>query len=198
MIINKPLSKKANRNFVRLVDATVEPITVTELKDFARIDGSDEDTALGTFITAARQAAEEFLGRAFLEQTWRLSFDWWEDNVIELPRPPLLSISSVAIIDDDGVSTLFDPANYFVEKDSTPGKLVIKDGCMPPINADRFVTGYRITYTAGYGSSAISVPEILRIAVKQWAVAIYEGRAMTGDPPPDVKNLLLLKRTIRY
>jgi uncharacterized phiE125 gp8 family phage protein len=198
MIINQPLPKKANRNFIRILDASIEPVTATEVKDFARIDGSNEDATIELFITAARQAAEDFLGRAFIEQTWRLSFDWWEDYAIELPRPPLISISSVTMIDDEGVITVYDSANYYIATEGMAGRCVIKDGCVPPINADRFITGYRINYVAGYGSDGTYVPEVMKLAIKQWAVAIYEGRAMTGDPPPDVYSLLKQYRTIRY
>lgn len=197
MIEDKPLSSKANRVFARTVDSIIEPITVTELKDFARIDGSDEDIALDTFISAARQAAEEYTGRAFIEQTWRMSLDWWENYVIELPRPPLLSISSVETISESGVATTYSSSYYFSVTDGMFGKLVIKNDYSLPSNYDRDVAGYRITFKAGYGSMAMYVPVMIRTAIKQWATAIYESRAMTPEPPPDVKLLLNPYRIIK-
>ncbi len=190
MIESAPLPKKANRAFTLVTAPTIEPVTVTEMKDYARIDGSDEDTAIGTFITTARQASELYTRRAFLEQTWRVSFDWWEDMVIELPRPPLLSITKVETIDEDNVVTLYAASNYYAITDATPGKIALRIGATPPANYDRNYAGYRVTYLAGYGSTAAHVPDLLRLAVKQWAVVIYEDRALTPDPPPHVQKLL--------
>jgi uncharacterized phiE125 gp8 family phage protein len=190
MIESAPLPKKANRIFTLVTAPSIEPVTVTEMKDYARIDGSDEDTALGSFITAARQASELYTHRAFLEQTWRISYDWWEDMAIELPRPPLISITKVETVDEDGIATLYAASNYYAVTDATPGKIALRIGATPPTNYDRDVAGYRVTYLAGYGSLATYVPELLRLAVKQWAVVIYEERAMTPEPPPNIKVLL--------
>ena len=60
MIFNESLPSDGNRVFEVTTAPSVEPITVTELKTFARIDGSDEDTLLSGFIAGARQACEKY------------------------------------------------------------------------------------------------------------------------------------------
>lgn len=190
MIEEKPLPKKANRTFTLITAPTIEPVSVDEVKDYARIDGSDEDTVIESFITAARQASELYTRRAFIEQTWRMSLDWWEERLIELPRPPLQSITKVETVDEDDTATEYAATNYYAITDSIPGQIALRIDATPPTNYDRDIGGYRITYVAGYGSLAADVPELLRLAIKQWAVVIYEERAMTPEPPPNVKVLL--------
>jgi uncharacterized phiE125 gp8 family phage protein len=191
-VINQPrLSSKGRRKFkVTTVPAT-EPITVDELKLFARVDSSYEDTLLTNFIVAARQATEKFLRRALITQTITLEMDWWSSWVIELPRPPLISVTSVVYVYEDDTTETFSSDNYYVRTNAEPGQVIIKNGSSVPINTDRFYGGYRITYTAGYGANATDVPQDIRDAIKIWATELYEGRATALAPPPQAKELLM-------
>lgn len=188
--------RKANRSFYLVTDATTEPVSLTELKEFAKIDTDAEDTTLTAFIQAARKAAELYTGRSFMEQTWRLALDWWPSEPVELPCSPVLSISSVTTVDEDGTETTYASSNYFLDSNAVPARLAIRLGSSPPSNEERSYAGYRISYVAGYGSLATDVPETLRLAVKQWATAIYEQRAMSHEPPTDVRMLLDLYRIV--
>ena len=104
MINKPPLSKKADRIWAVSSDPSIEPVTVTELKTFARIDGDDEDTLLETFISDARKHVEDHLNRSLITQTITLLMDYWPGETIELPRPPLIAITSVNTLDEDGRS----------------------------------------------------------------------------------------------
>ena len=46
--------------------ATLKALTVQEVKDYLRVDSSDEDTLLGVLIDASTQIAEHYLGRFLL------------------------------------------------------------------------------------------------------------------------------------
>ena len=76
-LIIKPLPKHGNRSFAVSIAPLLEPVTLDELKDFAHIDGSDEDTTIEGFITAARVASEKYTGRAFISQTITMKMDYW-------------------------------------------------------------------------------------------------------------------------
>jgi uncharacterized phiE125 gp8 family phage protein len=187
-----------NRQFSVITSPSVEPISLTELKTFGRIDGTDEDTLITGFIEAARLACENYLGRALIKQKIRVYLDYWPGMEIELPRPPLVSVEGVYTVDEDDVLTLYENTNYFVVDTLDPAKLVIKNGCTPPSNTDRYTAGYLIDFWAGYGDASTDVPALIKEGMKLWVMQIYEQRTLTPDPPPDARCLLEQYRLIRY
>lgn len=177
---------KMNMKWKVLTPATTYPISVDEVKEYARIDGEEEDNLLSSLIEACTEKFEDFLGKALLSQTIELTFDVWETDVIKLPKPPLLSITSVVTIDEDDTETTYSSDNYYVRTDSIPGQLIIKKGYTKPINTERYYGGYKITYVAGYGTVPEQVPNFIRKALKSFVALIYEKR-VTGDSiPPEI------------
>lgn len=172
----------------------IEPITVDDLKTFARIDGNDEDSLLQSFISTARKMTEDYLGRALIEQIITLKMDEWPGEVIELPRPPLMSIVAVETLDEEDTATVYDSSNYFTNVTAEPGLLILKNGVTPPQNTNRYYGGYQIRYKAGYGATAANVPRPIIDSIKQWATALYENRAVGNEPPGEIKSLLNLYR----
>ena len=94
---------KDNVNFTWKVTTkpSIEPITNDEVKLYARIDGSSEDDLIDGFIQAVREATEKFLGRALINQTITAVFDAWFSDLIELPRPPLVSVTELRTVGED-------------------------------------------------------------------------------------------------
>jgi len=190
MIIEPALDKNGNRQWDVTTGPTTEPITTTELKTFARIDGTEEDDFLEGVIQSVREAMERYLGRALLEQTITLTMDYWPSMVIELPMPPLISVTSVATLDEDDTATSYSSDNYYVRTTALPGQLVLKQSVSAPYNTDRTYGGYRIIYVAGYGDEASDVPRAIRDSLLIWASIIYETRTMTNEVPSEVVSLL--------
>lgn len=198
MAINsRPYLKNGNMRFYVYTAPTVEPITAAEVKTFARIDGSDEDTLIGYFITAARIACENFLRRAILEQTIRCKFDVWPDYPIELPRPPVISITQVGTVDESDTVTVYGASNYYLITDDQAPRLVVKQSSDVPENSDRDYAGFIIDYKAGYGSTAASVPESIKTGLKLWTTDIYENRVVRETPPPEAWAVLNPYRVIK-
>ncbi|HWK38638.1 MAG TPA: head-tail connector protein, partial [Hyphomicrobium sp.] len=64
----------------------VEPVTVSEAKAHLRVDGTAEDTLIGSLILTSRLHIEAALGLALMTQSWRLSLDAWPNGrELELP-----------------------------------------------------------------------------------------------------------------
>ena len=197
MIVEKSLPADGNISFTIYTAPAVEPISVEELKLFARIDGDDEDSLLSQFIVAARMAAENYLGRALISQTIRASVDFWpESGLLELPRPPLQTITQIATRDEDNALTVYDSTYYYAVTESIPGYVKIKKGITPPENTDREKAGIIIDYVSGYGDRAEDVPEPVRQALLLWAASVYENRAVGTEPPPEARPLLDLFQVI--
>jgi len=59
----------ADRAFIVTVPVATEPIALTDVKNYLRIDFSDDDTLIGYLITRVRGIAERVTGRALATQT---------------------------------------------------------------------------------------------------------------------------------
>ena len=175
---------------------SVEPITVAEVKTHARIETSEEDTYIGNLITAIRQIAESWLGRALIQQTITATMDWWPE-VVKLPRPPLISITSIKTISELDTKTTYDSSAYYVRTDIEPGQIIIRDGSTPPINTDRYHGGFEIVYLAGYGDEAADVPQAIKFGLLEWVADAYENRIIDREPPEDAMPLLMAYRINR-
>lgn len=194
-MINEPvLDIKGNRKIIVISEPIEELITVAELKEYARIDHDHEDTLLEGLIITSRKCVEYYLKRKLLETSLRVTMDKWNTDVIELPYPPLISITGVYYVYEDDTTEEYDSDYYYVDINTEPGRLCIKDGVSIPINTDRCHGGYRIDFKAGYGSDAEDVPEPIKTAIKIWATELYEGRTDIKTPPKQAGMLLAFYR----
>jgi uncharacterized phiE125 gp8 family phage protein len=196
-------------SFTLITPPAAEPVTLADTKQHARIDTTADDTLVTNLITGARQWAESYTNRAFINQTWQMALDfwpaameeWWDgmrdgpitglDRVgyISLPRPPLISVTSVEYFDNTDTGTVWDSSNYFVDTVRQPGRLALRLGAIWPVPT-RITNGIVITYVAGYDSDGTSVPEPIKTAIRQLVTHWYEhrgeatlnagGRGMTG------------------
>ena len=161
----------------------VEPVTLSEVKEYVKLDGTAEDSHLENMIKAVRQAIEGILGRSLITQTLVLRLDSWPSEVLTLPRPPLASVVEVRTLDEDGTETVYDSTNYYVIT-GEKSQLVIRQGKVVPTNTDRYQGGFEVEYTAGYGTAGSDVPEAIRQGILQWIAAVYETKVPDLSNPP--------------
>lgn len=180
----------------------VEPVTVSEAKAHLRVDGTAEDTLIGSLILTSRLHIEAALGLALMTQSWRLSLDAWPNGrELELPLRPLQSLSSVKVVAADGTSETVPSNSYVVDIDGTPPRLVRNGGSWP--QPEKAANGIEIEFTAGFGDEAADVPAPIRQALLMLIAHWYEHR----DPievgsretliPAAVSDLLAPYRTVR-
>lgn len=162
---------------------TAEPISVTEAKSHLRVDISADDTLIGTYITAARQYAEQHLWRALVTQTWDLVLDYWPmGSRIEIPWPPLQSVTSVTYTDDNGDTSTYSSANYIVDTYGEPGGIVLKSTASWPSATLQEVNAVKVRFVAGYGAAS-AVPEPIKSAIKLLVGTLYENREDVQNAP---------------
>lgn len=159
---------------------TIEPITLKEAKEHLRVDLDDDDFLITALIETARLLIEKRTGRALITQTWQLILD--EDTEeIELPYPPLQSVSSVKYIKDDGTEATASSSLYDVDtSQNSPGRIKLKNGCSWPTHRD--FASFIIEYVVGYGDAADDVPETLKQAILQTVAHLYENRESQEIP----------------
>jgi uncharacterized phiE125 gp8 family phage protein len=183
---------------------SVEPITVAEAKDHLRVSVSTQDTYIGALVTAARNWAEAFLGRAIVSQTLRLDLPCFEDRMY-LPRSAT-AVSHVKYLAQDGTLTTLGTSVYSTEV-GTEGGAYVHLAYNQTWPTARYVNNaVQITYTAGYpalGSPQdyrANVPEAIKLALKMHVQAHYddmrtEDRVALLDA---VKNILWPYRLLSF
>ncbi len=188
-------------SWTQLVPPTEEPVTLAEIKDHLRISGTAEDSLLTLYAQMAREAVENECWRALMAQTWVLYLTSWPtDGIIDLPRPPLQSVTHIKYSSAGAVHT-WPESNYLVYTGIEPGRVVLAPDAAWP--SDALDSGYPIavTFVAGY-ADASAVPGMAKAAILLQIGEIYANReaAITGTivaVSPAVQRVLNLLK-VRY
>jgi uncharacterized phiE125 gp8 family phage protein len=150
-----------------------EPVSLQEARAHLRLE-SREDEYLTNLITAAQRHCESFLGRALITQTWDLMLDCFPADEIEIPLPPLQSITYVKYKDTAGVLQTLDISCYIVDANSQPGRVSPAYGQSWPSTYDE-IQSVQIRFVAGYGAAA-DVPQSIKSAILIKLADLYEHR----------------------
>jgi hypothetical protein len=190
----------------------VEPLDLTATKNYLRIDSGDttQDSIILDMITAARQRCERIIDRALVSQAWRMTMDTWPSDspirwprflvddwpfgssggfdgttngVIRLPRSPLISVDSITYIDIGGNTQTWNSSNYNVDTDAEPGRITLVYNQVFPVILPR-ADAITVSFTAGYGTTADTVPLEIRDRLRSCVAYMFENREQ-----PDQKFL---------
>src|SRR5262245_64852677 len=111
-----------------------EPISVAEAKAWARVDQQLDDVIIAGLITSVRQqfdGKDAWFARALLTQTWDFVLDRFPgpppsnaSYAIEVPLPPLQSVTSVTYLDGTGAPIVLAQTEYVVDTVSVPVGIV--------------------------------------------------------------------------
>lgn len=162
-----------------VTDSAIEPLLKDTVKDHLRLvrGYTDEDDLLDNLIKASRGWAENYTGRAFINQTWRFyldEFPW--DNYIELPKGTLQSVTHLKYTDSGETQSTFSSSDYTVDTASEPGRIVLDYGqSWPSVNLWP-TNPIEIEYVAGYGSARTNIPMQIRQAMLLLIGHWYENR----------------------
>jgi uncharacterized phiE125 gp8 family phage protein len=168
----------------------IEPISLTEAKEYARIDSTFEDTLISSLIKVARLNCEAFMGKAIIRKTvtvesFTFPYQW------QLPYGPLISatdVTKVVNIDQNNVETAL---QYQLNVGLFP-KIAITSGPQS--------FKFKMVYTAGFKN----VPEDIKLAVKMMVNTMYERRedviigTIVAEMPLGVKALLMPYKTYNW
>lgn len=133
-----------------------EPVTLIEVRNQCHIDSTIEDSTLEIFIGDARRNLEKWTGRTFhqTEYLWTIN-EWPSCNYIRLPyATPLISITSLKYLDQNGVETTWAASNYIADTFSQIGRLVLAYGASWPSTTLYPVAPIRIQYVAGIATTS--------------------------------------------
>lgn len=152
-------------------------ITEGEVKAYCRVDSADDDTLIKSLIGAVHDYLDGpsgILGRAILQQTWRLELTAWPGRVL-LPVEPVSSVA-VSWLDAEGTETTLSADSYhLITAPSAQPVIVWKaDAALPQLSGQPFPV--RIDITAG-AADAESVEDGLKTAMIMLVGHWYDHRA---------------------
>lgn len=176
--------------------------SIEDMKDFLRVDGSGDDDIIAAYIATATEAVKQYLRQAILTETFVFKADGFTDaygddrllslgpgvhtasrpyvlgggDTLDLPFPPLQSVTSIVTYDRGNIGTTFNASRYQV--DLTSGRIYLNEGETWPSDL-RAQDAVQVTYVAGYGSGNIPTP-ILE-AIRMYVQSMYEGCAGMSD-----------------
>ena len=180
---------------IRQSPPAILPITPDALAEHLRLPHAAPETEqsveLTTLIRAATTAIERRLDAALIAQDWL----WRTDDLTPpIPLAPLISVQSVVIVAPDDTRTPW--TGWRLARGHHRSSILGRP--VPTLPTDGH---FEVNFTAGYGTTAGTIPDDLRHAVTLLAAHFYENREATTDTrvplPLGVGSLLAPHREIR-
>lgn len=157
-------------------EAFAEPVSLQEMRDHLRIDGTDQDSLVAGWIAAARQYAEDIVNRQIVTAAMRMTLDEFPCGMVAIdhrdyaaaakilvPRAPLQSVASITYVDTAGDTQTLDAADYRVDTESEPARITPAYGltwpatrCQTGAVTVNFVAGHLTPFTAVAGTDTLT------------------------------------------
>lgn len=165
------------------------PIDLETVKSNLRLTTNDEDGLLAFYVEAAtdlfeRETSQRLISRSFLLELEDFPF-LTDKEGIELPFGPVSSITSIQYYATDGVLTTWAPSNYILDTAKHFPTIYLAPSLTFPTTQDDRHDGVRITFTAGYGEGAESVPRGI-----QWAIVVLAAHFFMNRSPVNIGNIV--------
>ena len=170
------------------VTLTITPALPNDVPSGAPVTTGDAHELVATLIAAATDTAESLLGRALITRTFTLTLAGFYDPTIppqgnlrparvtriRLPRPPLVSVTTVKYYNASNALTTIADTVYAADTSSEPGVVFLKPSQAWPVDIRLESPQVLIEYLAGYGARA-DVPAGIRYGVKQLLESLYQS-----------------------
>ena len=159
----------------------LEPVSLPDAISHLRVTGLDESGLIEALITAARLSIEGRYGglqRALITQTWDWFFDCFpvsSARPLEVPMPPLQSVTSITYTDTEGAAQTWSAAKYTVDARSLIGRIMPAYNETYPETRD-VMNAVTVRFVAGFGATAQDVPQPIRQAMLLLIGHMYENR----------------------
>lgn len=163
-----------------------ELTTLENLKEYLRIETTDDDTLLQKIITRTSDWIQKYCARNFIAQDYTEQYNGDGTNTLLVKQYPVNSIASA--YDDTS-------REFGADTAITVSELVIDDGGIIIFDTNRFSAGYKnvkITYNAGYATIPQDLEEAcLKLCASnyllgQGAINVVEG--VIVDKPKRLKT----------
>ena len=202
---------KQPKDYILTTPAATTPISVAEVKSYARISNTSQDTLIAILINAATNYCETFIKRDLINKTYTCYLDKfpasnsntlllsdgfsysYKDIGIQIRKSKLQSISSIKYYLDD-VLTTWASTNYYITDKSAYSSIFLVDDKTYPTNIDEKKQSVEIEFVAGYGAASTDVPDQIRLGLMSHVTYMLENRGDCGgssesDLPLAIRSL---------
>lgn len=135
-------------------------VSLAELRLHTRMDATDADAGLQLALAGAHGYAEHYTQTSIGAQTLELAIDAFPAGAIELPRGPVVSITSVKYTDQAGAEITVAPSAYTLDAYAPTAWLLPAYGTRWP-EALPVANAVRVQYVAGVDAIAPAVKSAL-------------------------------------
>lgn len=169
-----------------------EPLTLAEVKEFLRVDHSDDDATLAIFIKAARQLCESYTRLALMPTTFEEYFDEFPTatgtfkDEIRLSRSPVSAVTYVKYIDGNDTTITASASDYKTDLVSRPARISPDNGWFGTYDT---INAVFVRYVAGFADAA-SVPAPLKHGMLLVIADMYENRTDSVKRLPTASEYL--------
>jgi uncharacterized phiE125 gp8 family phage protein len=178
---------------------TEEAVSRDEAKRQLRVTTDDENDIIDRCITAAGLYVEAFTARSLVNRTNVWTLDRFPTaTILDVPRAPLGSVTTLKYIDTAGDQQTWGAANYTVDTASTPGRISTAYNIEWP-SIREVIDAVEITYVGGYGATGSTVDGILRTCVLMYVVDLFEHRGSQSEmkiQPNDAIDTLMRSKMV--
>lgn len=136
-------------SFKIVTPIATEPLLAAAAKLHCKIDTTADDSLIAVWITAAREYAEHYTGRAFAAQTLEMALPCFPCDYIDLDLPPVASVTSIKYTDTAGVEQTVSSANYTLSAYGDSRRINRAYAYYWPIT-QQIANAVRIQYVTGY------------------------------------------------
>jgi len=98
-----------------------EIISTADVKSYARIDTTADDTLISQMITQARIVLENYISRDIVAKN-RTFYRSYVDDRFEVPFAPVTTITSITVEDTTAAHTVYGLEKSVIELDESPAK----------------------------------------------------------------------------
>ena len=196
----------------RVTAPSIEPVTLTEAKAHLRVDFTDDDALIAALIVAARLHAEMLTARSFITTRWKLILDCFPGpsligvpygeafslpgHAILLPKSPAASVTNIQYLDMGSALQTMPNTDYVADLACEPARITPVFGKIWPVSLPQ-IGAVSVTFDAGYGATADTVPEGIKSWIKLRVGSLYEHREGVAlvtrgkiEPLPFIDGLL--------
>lgn len=167
---------------------TVEPLDLTEVKLYLRVDTSADDDLIDAMITAARESVELYTSRALVTQTVTQKLDKFPVFGFPLSMHPVQSITSITYKDSNGNTQTLSTDVYMLDNYDLPSSVVLKHNQTFP---DTYFEANAVTVVYVAGDTVQDVPKAIKQAMLLTIADFYENRTNYVKRLPTAAEYLL-------
>lgn len=190
----------------------IEPVSLPQAKSQLVVESAftEDDSLIMGLIVAARNYVEKFMGRSIFNRNMSYYVDQfplpfifgshgpfhggfaWQNNYnrqieLRVPKPGLVSVSSITYLDASMTEQTLDASTYYVDVNSTPGRIRPTQGNIWPIANLYIPNAVTINYVSGTWGDGVEVnncPQAICQAMLLLISYWYKNRDAADPAPP--------------